>query len=137
MAANQVLDRIRGEIIDSGRDSRYRIGGYGFLLNGMEFYLATIGEKRHVTGQELSTGLLIFAKKQFGPLAQSVLRYWGITTTGDLGNIVYNMIDIGILSKQPDDSIEHFFDVEDFNEFFLKEEYFKITPEFIKRIKGA
>jgi len=137
MAVFQIIERVRSELIDSGRDTRYRIGGYEFLLNGMEFYLTTIGEKRHVSGQELSLGLLLFAQKQFGPLAKSVLAYWGIATTTDFGNLVYNMIDIGILSKQSDDSIEHFIDVIDFSLYFKEKDSFKINRESIKRLKGA
>jgi uncharacterized repeat protein (TIGR04138 family) len=137
MAANQIINRIRKELIETGRDSRYRIGGYEFILNGMEFYLTSIGEKRHVTGQELTRELLLFAQKQFGPLARSVLNYWGIQNTADLGNIVYNMIDIGIMSKKPDDSIEHFNDIIDIASFFHHQEYFKVEKEAVKRIKGA
>jgi uncharacterized repeat protein (TIGR04138 family) len=137
MATTQIIERIRKELIDSGRDTRYRIGGYEFILNGMEFYLTSIGEKRHVSGQELTRGLLLFAQKQFGPLARTVLRYWGITGTEDLGNIVYNMIEIGIMSKQTEDTIEHFHDIIDFNEFFNHHQYFKVEKEMVKRIKGA
>jgi len=137
MATAQTLDLIRRELIAAGRDQRYRIGAYEFVLNGMEFFLTSIGEKRHVTGQELTSGLLFFAEKQFGPLALSVLQYWGIHRTDDIGNIVYNMIDIGIMSRQPDDSIDHFHDVIDINEFFNSRNYFKVDRETVKRIKGA
>jgi uncharacterized repeat protein (TIGR04138 family) len=137
MATSQVLERIRRELIDSGRDTRYRLGSYEFILNGMEFYLTSIGEKRHVTGQELSKGLLLFAQKQFGPLAHTVLYFWGINTTEDFGNIVYNMIDIGIMSKQPDDSIEHFHDVVDIQQFFDLQDSYIIDKDSIKRLKGA
>lgn len=137
MATAQILDLIRKELIAAGRDQRYRIGAYEFVLNGMEFFLTSIGEKRHVTGQELTNGLLFFAEKQFGPLALSVLQYWGIHRTDDIGNIVYNMIDLGIMSRQPDDSIDHFHDVIDINEFFNSLNYFKVDRETVKRIKGA
>lgn len=137
MATAQIIERIRKELIESGRDTRYRLGGYEFILNGMDFYLTSIGEKRHVTGQELTKGLLLFAQKQFGPLAQTVLNYWGITKTKDLGNIVYNMIDIGIMSKQPDDMIEHFNEIIDINHFFRSQNYFMVDKETVKKIKGA
>ena len=75
MATTQIIERIRKELIDSGRDTRYRIGGYEFILNGMEFYLTSIGEKRHVSGQELTRGLLLFAQKQFGPLEDRLLCF--------------------------------------------------------------
>ena len=137
MATSQILNRILNELINSGRDTRYRVGAYEFILNGMEFYLTSIGEKRHVSGQELTKGLLLFAHRQFGPLAESVLTYWGIIATRDLGNIVYNMIGIGIMSKQTDDSIEHFNDIVDIHSFFVEQKSFNVEKETVKRIKGA
>jgi uncharacterized repeat protein (TIGR04138 family) len=137
MASIQNLNRIRKELIESGKDNRYKIGGYDFVLNGLEFYLAKIGEKRHVSGHELSLGLLLFAQKQFGPLAEKVLEYWGIGKSDDFGNVVYNLIAIGIMTKKPEDKIEDFYDVVSFDEYFQRQENFDIDPEFIKRIKGA
>jgi uncharacterized repeat protein (TIGR04138 family) len=137
MAASGTIERIRRELIESGRDTRYRTGGYEFVLNGMEFYLTTICEKRHVSGSELTRGLLVFAQKQFGPLALSVLKYWGIHKTDDLGAIVYNMIDLGILSKQPEDSLEHFHDVVNLKKHFGQILYFTVEKETVKKIKGA
>ena len=137
MASTQILEKIRIELIESERDTRYKVGAYEFVLNGMEFYLTSIGEKRHVSGQELAKGLLTFGQKQFGLLAESVLGYWGITRTDDLGNIVYNMIDIGIMSKQKEDSIEHFYNVLDVSDFLAKEDFFKIDKAYVKKLKGA
>lgn len=137
MASNQVLEQILREIIESGRDTRYRLGAYLFVLNGLEFYLTCLGEKRHVKGQELSMGFLEFAHKQFGPLALSVFRFWGITATDDFGHIVYNLIDIGIMGKQPDDRIEDFFKVTDIDKYFAGQDDFTVDENFIKTIKGA
>ena len=137
MSTLQVMDRIRQEIIDSGKDSRYHISAYDFVLNGLEFYLTSLGEKRHVSGQELAKGLLLFAYKQFGLMAVDVLDFWGIKVTDDFGYIVYNMIEIGVMSRQPDDSVEHFFNVVNFDEFFKLQHYFDIDKDFIKKIKGA
>lgn len=137
MASSQVLEKIRNEIIDSGRDDRYLLGAYEYVLNGMEFYLTSIGEKRHVSGQELTRGLLLFAQKQFGLLARKVLNYWGINKTDDLGNIVYNMIEINIMSKQPEDSLEHFRNVLDIDEFFENIDFYQIDREVIKKLKDT
>lgn len=137
MASTQVLDRIRSEIIDSEKDSRYKIGAYEFVLNGLDFYLTQIGEKRHVSGQELSKGLLNFALKQFGLMSKDVLFSWGIKKTDDIGNIVYNMISIGLMSKKPEDRLEDFYDVTDISLFFKKQNYYEIDKNFIKNIKGA
>jgi uncharacterized repeat protein (TIGR04138 family) len=137
MTTPQVIEKIRSEIIDSGKDTRYQINAYDFVLNGLEFYLTSLGEKRHVSGQELAKGLLVFSHKQFGLFAPKVLDQWGIKTTNDFGYIVYNLIEIGIMSRQPGDSVEHFFDVIGFDDYFSKQENYTIDKEFIKKIKGA
>ncbi len=137
MASTQTLDRIRSELIDSGKDTRYKIGAYEFVLNGLDFYITQIGEKRHVNGHELSMGLLNFACKQFGLLSNDVLKYWGITKTDDFGHIVFNMISIGLMSKQPEDRVDDFFDVTDVTKFFREKQYFEMDKNYIKNIKGA
>lgn len=137
MASTQALDRIRLELIDSGKDTRYKTGAYEFVLNGLDFYLTQIGEKRHVNGRELSMGLLNFAFKQFGLLSNDVLRLWGIKKTDDFGCIVFNMIAIGLMSKQPEDRVEDFFDVTDIDDYFRDKQYFEIDKKYIKSIKGA
>jgi uncharacterized repeat protein (TIGR04138 family) len=137
MASPQVIDTIREEIILSGKDTRYNLGAYDFILNGLEFYMTSLGEKRHVSGQELAKGILLFAYKQFGLLALDVLKNWGICETDDVGYIVYNMISIGVMSKQPEDSLEDFFDVISIDEYFKGQEYFEIDKEFIKKLKGT
>ena len=69
--------------------------------------------RRHVSGQELAEGAADFAEEQFGPLAYSVLREWGVKTTRDIGDIVFNLIDAGIFSKTREDSIRDFDNVFD------------------------
>ena len=137
MAAPQVVDKIRRELIDSGRDTRYRLGGYLFVLNGLEFFLMKLGEKRHVTGQEFARGLVEFAVKQFGPLAPQVLSHWGIRKTDDFGYIVYDLIDIDLMSRQESDQLGDFFDVVDIEEYCREQEYFTIDREFVRSVRGA
>jgi uncharacterized repeat protein (TIGR04138 family) len=54
------------------------------------------------------------------------LRNWGVSRTGDFGDIVYNLIDIGLMKKSDNDRREDFDDVYDFAEAF--DRHFKITP---------
>ncbi len=137
MVTPQVLDKIRNEIILSGRDTRYKIEAYDFVLRGLNFYHTKSGEKRHFTGQELANGLVEFAHKQFGPLAYNVLFKWGILTTNDLGYIVYNLINIKLIRKQESDSLEDFFNVLDIKEFLENQDNYSIDKSYIKSIKGA
>lgn len=137
MSSKQSLDLIKSKVIESGKDRRYKIGGYDFVLNGFEFYIAKIGEKRHVTGGEFSMGLLLFAQRQFGPLARTVLEYWGIKKTDDFGEIVYNIISVGLMNKRPEDRIADFFDVISFESYFDGQDCFQIDRNFIKKTKDA
>lgn len=137
MVTLQVLDKIRNEIILSGRDKRYKIEAYSFVLQGLNFYSTKTGERRHLTGDELAQGLIDFAHKQFGPLAHSVLEYWGIHTTDDLGYIVYNLIDINLIRKQESDSLEDFFNVINIKEHLDNQDNYIIDKTYIKTIKGA
>ncbi|MBD3321540.1 MAG: hypothetical protein GF350_10650 [Chitinivibrionales bacterium] len=137
MVVNQILEQIQNEIIDSGKDIRYKPQAYAFVLNGLEFFIAKLSEKRHVTGQELSMGLADFAARQYGPLALTVLNNWGIYTTQDFGYIVYNLINISLLSKRPQDSVDDFENVFNLKEFFDTRECFPVDKEFIRTLRGA
>lgn len=75
-------------------------------------------ESRHVTGQQLCLGLRDFAIKQYGLLARTVLRSWGINRTEDFGRIVYEMIQKQNMRKSEEDAPEHFQGVFDFDEAF-------------------
>jgi uncharacterized repeat protein (TIGR04138 family) len=137
MVAPEVLERIRSELLDSGRDTRYALDAYGFVLNGLEYCMTKAGEKRHVTGQELSRDLAEYAVKQFGPLAGDVLRRWGIAATDDFGNLVYNMIHIKVMSRREEDRLEDFFGVFDLASYFAGQEYFRIDKEQVRGVRGA
>ncbi len=137
MVTPQTLDKIYNEIILSGRDTRYKIGAYNFVLQGLNYYYTKTGEKRHFSGKELSKGFIDFALKQFGPLTNSVLDYWGINSTNDLGYIVYNLIEIRLIQKKADDKLEDFFNVLNINEYLNTKEYYNIDKNFIQSVKGV
>lgn len=137
MNPGQAIEKIRAELIESGRDTRYKINAYGFVLNGLEFYIMKIGEKRHLSGQELAAGLAEFAIKQFGPLTSDVLQNWGITKTDDFGNIVYNLIGINLMCKQEGDTLEDFNGVFDLQARCGEPDFFQLDPAHIRSIKGA
>jgi uncharacterized repeat protein (TIGR04138 family) len=69
----------------------------------------------HVTGSELCESLRKLSLNQFGLLAATVLNHWGVRSTSDVGNIVYNLIDAGDLEKTPSDSRADFDNVYDFD----------------------
>ena len=75
-------------------------------------------ESRHVDGQQLCLGLRDYAVDRYGKLAKAVLGKWGIRETADFGRIVFAMIEVGLMRKTDDDSLDDFVDVFDFAEAF-------------------
>ena len=67
----------------------------------------------HVTGQDLSRAAKDWAVLQYGFMAKTVLAKLGLRKTRDFGDAVYNMIEVGLMSKTPEDSVEDFDDVFD------------------------
>lgn len=82
--------------------------------------------ERHVAGRELCEAIRRLATEQYGYMAKTVMNNWGIHTTGDFGEIVFNLIRISQMRKTPHDRREDFDDVYDFDTAFQRE--FKITP---------
>jgi uncharacterized repeat protein (TIGR04138 family) len=91
------------------RDSRYENDAYLFVREALDHTQKTIckdnrGHVRHVTGQELLSGIREYALQQFGPMAATVLDHWGIHSCQDFGDIVFNMVETGLLAKTEKDT---------------------------------
>ena len=106
------------------KDGRYRREAYFFLYSALEYTVERLGKKqkigkqRHVTGQELLKGISEYGIKQYGPMTQSVFEYWGITSTRDFGEIVFALVNAGLMNRTDEDSLEDFEDVYNFDEEF-------------------
>ena len=74
--------------------------------------------EHHLTGQQLCEAIRVYAVEQYGYLAQTVLNNWGIHTTSDFGEIVYNWIRIGEMRKSKHDRREDFNDQYNFDDAF-------------------
>ena len=110
-------------------DDRYTREAYGFLKEALDFTMdkerkrmgkAVSKTQRHVTGQELLEGVREYALEQFGPMAYTVLTSWGLERCEDFGDMVFNLIEYGVFSKNEDDTKEDFAAIYDFEEAFLK-----------------
>lgn len=75
---------------------------------------------RHVTPQQLLDGIRAYALEQFGPMVPTVFEEWGIRECADFGEIVFNMIETGLLAKTEKDSREDFKNGYSFDEAFRK-----------------
>ena len=100
------------------QDPRYKAESYEFVMQALFFTQKQLNRKGHVSAQELLDGIKEFALEQFGPMSHTVLEHWGIKSTDDLGNIVFNMVQNGLLRKTEDDNLEDFKGVYDLKREF-------------------
>ena len=107
------------------KDERFHRDAYGFMREALDFTQKLIGTKnqgkvRHVTGQELLDGIRQYSLQQFGPMAATVFEEWGVRNCKDFGDIVFNMVEIGLLAKTEKDDRDDFRDGYDFTDAFVK-----------------
>jgi uncharacterized repeat protein (TIGR04138 family) len=98
------------------RDRRYAREAYVFVSESLGHTVQRLGRMGHVSGRELCQGMCEYALRQFGRLARTVLESWGVRRSEDIGEIVFNMVDAGLLRKTDEDSRDDFADVLDFRE---------------------
>ena len=123
------------DLLAIARESRYALNAFVFVQRGLEYTVREIHgelaeqanadieefESHHVTGTDLCQGLRNYAIREYGLLARTVLRHWHINSCEDFGNIVFEMIEAGLMHKTEDDCIEDFIDVFDFRDAFIPE----------------
>lgn len=106
-------------------DPRYHREAYLFVresLSHTQRKLAKSSPKktRHISGQQLLEGIREYALAQFGPMAVTVLEYWGIYRCEDFGELVFNLIHAKVLRKTGQDSKADFTGGYDFFDAFVK-----------------
>lgn len=117
MNADQVIRQIVRE------DGRFRPAAYEFIFSALETTINRLGlrskdaeNERHISGGQLLDGIRHTAIEQFGYLARFVFERWGVRTTDDFGEIVFSLVDHGLLRKRDEDRIEDFHAVYRFDE---------------------
>ena len=121
------------------RDRRYHRDAYFFVFEALRYAQEHMGigepssgdedePERHVTGQQLCEAIRRYAVEQFGLMAKSVLNEWGVHNTGDFGEIVFNLIEIGQMKKTDTDRREDFENVFDFDDG-LRDAFQPITSD--------
>jgi uncharacterized repeat protein (TIGR04138 family) len=124
----KILDLVR-------QDSRFAYEAYEFICDSVGFtqeLLNRVPEEEddpetdyHVSGEELSRGVCDLAIREFGMMAPVVFQQWGISTTNDIGQIVFNLIAAERLSQSERDDPEDFHDLFDIPKMLTEE--FELT----------
>jgi len=99
----EILDKILTQ------DTRYNRDAYLFLREALDYTQKSVPKEnknavRHVSGQELLAGIRDYALLQFGPMTLTLFEEWGVHRGEDFGEIVFNLVDNGLLSKTSQDS---------------------------------
>jgi uncharacterized repeat protein (TIGR04138 family) len=108
------------------RDPRYAYQAYDFMFEALAHTQKKLGKvpeegnfdpgpEYHVKGPELLHGACDLARQEFGLLAKAVFRQWGIHRTGDVGEIVFNLIEAELLCQTDSDhrsDFENVFDID-------------------------
>jgi uncharacterized repeat protein (TIGR04138 family) len=110
-----IMDQIRL------REARFDERAYLFVLASLEHCQARLTARRHITGPELAHACRDLALQRFGVMAGLVLEQWGLKSTSDIGDIVFTLVDMGLLVSQPQDSRDDFFGVFNFEDAFGRE----------------
>jgi uncharacterized repeat protein (TIGR04138 family) len=138
------------------RDGRYRVDAYLFVHQTLAFAELQRGGRRpacgaagrgnggdvegdkvesariaemHFSPQQLCEAIRQYAQEVYGMMAPLVLKSWGVQSTSDFGEIVFQLIDIGELTKTESDHRSDFDDVYDFKRAFRDHYPFKLMDD--------
>jgi uncharacterized repeat protein (TIGR04138 family) len=111
-------------LAEIARATRYPLDAFHFVRRGLDHTVTRIHkdpaklseQDRHVSGQQLCQGLRQFALEEYGHLAKMMLNRWNIYRTDDFGQIVFAMVNGGLMQATERDSIDDFVDGFDFDE---------------------
>src|SRR5579862_2930002 len=90
------------------RDPRFAYEAYEFLFHALHHSQKMLGREPppsgegdkplavdnqyHISGRELLDGVRDLAVREFGLMANTVFRQWGIQRTDDFGDMVFNLV---------------------------------------------
>ena len=114
---------------------RYHEDAYEFVMEALQYTQKKFKSVAHVSGEEMLEGMRDLLLKQYGPMARTVLQYWGIKGTEDFGQIVFDLVERKVLSKTEKDSIDSFRNAYDFAEVF-DNGYRKELAKKIKKMRS-
>jgi len=124
------------------KNPSYDVESYFFIREALDFTIKMFdkphdGPERHVSGTELLDGVRKYALAEFGPITKTVLNRWGIHTCENFGEIVFLMVENGILGKTDDDRKEDFAGGYSFEDAFTKPFLPEQAPSSAKTSKST
>ena len=109
---------------------------YLFITDALADAQAAITRERktetggHISARELLDGFRLLGQRRFGMMAIAVFRNWGISSTADVGRMVFEMVELGKMKKTESDQFSDFVEVFSFEEAFGSEYVIDISKAF-------
>ena len=95
-------------------DPTWPYEAYEFILEAIEL-ASDIQEpgsaEIHLSGRQIALAAKQLAIEWFGLMAPTVFSFWGVASTRDMGELVFKLIEFGMLTRQEGDRIEDFDDI--------------------------
>lgn len=111
------------------KDKRFPLEAYLLINDGLQYTYKMTGRKEHITALELLEGIRRLMAERYGPLAKMVLNSWGIFSTDDIGQVVFNLIEAGLMVKSETNRLEDFHAVYDFDHAFTQNSAISDEPQ--------
>ena len=100
----------------TGKDPRYDARAYALLMDCVH-YLGKEGG--HMSSADVMEEFKERALDQYGPMTFTVLGEWGLSSTEDIGEMMFNLTENHRVRKDENDTPESFANGYDFKETFL------------------
>ena len=103
---------------------KFHPNAYFFINDALEVAQEAFGRDKnsetggHILPRELLDGVRLLGQRRYGMMAPCVFRCWGITSTADVGRIVFELVELGKMKKTDDDRLSDFVDVYTFDDAF-------------------
>src|ERR1041384_502496 len=104
-------------------DTRYHRDAYSFLKEALDSAQKAISKANknqvgHITAQQLLDGIRQYGLGEFGPMTKTVLNEWGVFSCEDFGEMVFLLVEHGLLRKKESDKKDDFKGGYDFADAF-------------------
>ena len=103
---------------------KYPLAAREFVDLALRFSQKKFGKSpddAHISGRQLLDGVRELALKEFGMMTIPVFRHWGITSTEDIGRIVWDLIERGDMRKTERDQLSDFCGAYEFEDAFERD----------------
>ena len=86
----------------------YTVESYQFVADAVSRTVAKLASHRHISAAELLVGIRDHAHECYGAVTSLVMDKLGLRTSRNVGEVVYLLISVELLSASPEDSPEDF-----------------------------